>query len=103
MVKVTDPGRVTNAPTKLKDATAYRVSLRDNKPLVIRADSNWEAVEKYKRKCGIIVTENKFEVEAADDTDAIDVDLRDVTLPPLTGFNEAMPNPKEQSVGVFGI
>lgn len=41
----------------------FRVQLQDNPPFEVKAFDRMEAVEVYKRRCGIIATPHKFEVQ----------------------------------------
>lgn len=104
--KLLDPGQMRQPANA--DGDAFRVSVRDNKSLVIKASHSWEAVEKYKRKCGIISTDNQFTVEAVeDDGTAVDVELRSRDLPPGIGFNESTPRPQyvkgTEDLGTLGV
>jgi hypothetical protein len=105
--KFSDPGRVSQPV--LESAEAWRVKLKDNKPLVIKAGHQFEAIEKYKFACGIIATDRQFDVEPVTDeaevAEAKDLPTRPSTAPVLTGFTAAERNGKEPetNLGVFGV
>ena len=97
-----------NIPVKL-EGNVFRVELRDNKPLVILADNQYAAIEKYKYANGIIQTDNKFDVEAVNESDPAYNEALDLPDRPsdfvLTGFNDllAAHAQPEYDVGRTGV
>lgn len=87
-------------------ATNKLVEVRDCKPLVIKAAHQYEAIEKYKFACGIISTDNSFDVRVIKEEDELykeakDLPLRDPNAPPLLGM---LYNPgADLSLGVNAI